>query len=82
MSINLFQREQMIAYGILFGLTATGYFTDKIPIQVNITLHSMLIIAIGSFKSLEELIRQFKRVHIEKKGKSEMIETMGWSDTL
>jgi len=49
---------------------------------VNITLHSMLIIAIGSFKSLEELIRQFKRVHIEKKGKSEMIETMGWSDTL
>jgi minor histocompatibility antigen H13 len=42
----------------------------------------MLIIAIGSFKSLEEMIRQFKRVHIEKKAKSEDIETMGWSDTL
>lgn len=42
----------------------------------------MLIIAIGSFKSLEEMIRQFKRVHIEKKAKSEDIETLGWSDTL
>ena len=47
----------MIAYSILFLLTAVGYFTDKIPIQLNITLHSMLIIAIGSFKSLEEMIR-------------------------
>lgn len=42
----------------------------------------MLIIAIGSFKSLEEMIKQFKRVHIEKKAKSEDIETLGWSDTL
>lgn len=82
MSGALFLREQMIAYSILFLLTAIGYFTDKIPIQLNITLHSMLIIAIGSFKSLEEMIRQFKRVHIEKKAKSEDIETLGWSDTL
>lgn len=72
----------MVAFSILFALTAIGFFTDKIPIQLNITLHSMLIIAIGSFKSLEEMIRQFKRVHIEKKAKSEDIETMGWSDTL
>lgn len=71
-----------MAFSILFGLTAVGYFTDKIPIQLNITLHSMLIIAIGSFKSLDECIRQFKRVHIEKKAKSEDLETMGWSDTL
>ena len=82
MSEALFLREQMAAYSILFLLTAVGFFTDKIPIQLNITLHSMLIIAIGSFKSLEEMIRQFKRVHIEKKAKSEDIETMGWSDTL
>jgi len=82
MAEALFLREQMVAYSILFLLTAVGFFTDKIPIQVNITLHSMLIIAIGSFKSLEEMIRQFKRVHIEKKAKSEDIETLGWSDTL
>lgn len=42
----------------------------------------MLIIAIGSFKSLEEMIKQFKRVHVEKKAKSEDIETLSWSDTL
>lgn len=47
----------MIAYSILLVLTAVGFFTDKVPIQLNITLHSMLIIAIGSFKSLEEMIK-------------------------
>lgn len=78
----LFQKQQLLAYSVLFVLTAIGFFTDKIPIQLNITLHSMLIITIGSYKSLEEMIKQFKRVHIDKKAKSEDIETLGWSDTL
>lgn len=58
-----------------------GIFTDKIPIQISITVHSMLIIAIGSFKSLEEMIRQIKNLHIEKNGgKNANIEQMGFND--
>jgi len=49
-------------------LTVIGLFTDKLPIQISITLHSMLIISIGSFKSVEEMIKQVKSVHIDKKG--------------
>jgi hypothetical protein len=47
----------MLCYLVLLVLTVIGVFTDKMPIQLSITLHSMLIIAIGSFKSLEEMLR-------------------------
>jgi minor histocompatibility antigen H13 len=47
----------MLCYSVLLVLTVIGVFTDKMPIQLSITLHSMLIIAIGSFKSLEEMLR-------------------------
>ena len=40
----------------------------------------MLIIAIGSFKSLEEMLRQIKKVHIDKSGESSCIENMSFSD--
>ena len=54
---NLFRTEQLTAFAILGLLSVIGIFSDIIPIQINITLHSMLIIAIGSYKSLEEIIR-------------------------
>lgn len=57
MTKTLFLQQQMIAFSTLAILTIIGIFTDKVPIQVNITLHSILIIAIGSYKSLEEMIK-------------------------
>lgn len=58
-----------------------GQLTDKIPIQVNITIHSMLIIAIGCFKSLEEMIRIMKKIHIDKNYDGESgIEQMSFND--
>lgn len=43
--------------GILVGLSVIGLMSDIVPIQINITLHSMLIITIGAYKSLEEMIK-------------------------
>lgn len=57
MSETLFLREQSFCYSVLAILTVIGIFTDVVPIQISITLHSMVIIAIGSFKSLEEMVR-------------------------
>jgi hypothetical protein len=66
---------------ILFLLTAVNSQTDKIPIPVNVTLHSMLIIAIGSFKSLEEMLRQIKKIHIDKNyDGANSIEKMEFND--
>jgi hypothetical protein len=78
---KLFQKEVTIAYAILFGLTAVGFFTDKIPLQLNITVHSVLIIAIGSVKSLEEMLRIMKKIHVDKNYEGEEgIEQMTFSD--
>lgn len=78
----MFQTEQYVALGILLVLSAIGLVSDIVPIQVNITLHSMLIIAIGSYKSLEEMIKQIKRVHVQKLGSDANIEQMGMSDAV
>jgi len=53
----LFHKEIGICYGTILLLTVVGLFTDKVPIQLSISLHSMLIIAIGSYKSLECMMR-------------------------
>ena len=79
---TLFQQEQIIAFAILALLSAVGLFTDVIPIQINITLHSMLIIAIGAYKSMEEMIKQIKRIHVDKLGGDDGIEQMGMSDAI
>lgn len=81
MSIKLFSKEVSICYGCLAFLTLIGVFTDKIPIQINITIHSMLIISIGSYKSLEEMIRIMKKIHIDKNYDGEDgIEQMSFND--
>lgn len=77
---TLFMKEQSFCYIVLFALTVVGIFTDAVPIQISITLHSMLIIALGSFKSLEEMLKQIKKVHIDKEGGSSNIEKMSFND--
>lgn len=71
-----------MALGILVALSAIGLVSDIVPIQVNITLHSMLIISIGAYKSLEEMIKQIKRVHVQKLGSDANIEQMSMSDAM
>jgi minor histocompatibility antigen H13 len=80
MTVHLFQNEQAACYLVLLGLTIVGCFTDAIPIQVNVTIHSMVIIAIGSIKSLEHMIKQMKKIHIDKIYDTEGIEQMSFSD--
>lgn len=77
---TLFHKEQSFCYIVLFALTAIGVVTDAVPIQISITLHSMLIIALGSFKSLEEMIKQMKKIHIDKEAGSSNIEKMNFND--
>jgi len=77
---TLFMKEQSFCYIVLFALTVIGVFTDAVPIQISITLHSMLIIALGSFKSLEEMLKQMKKIHIDKEGGSSNIEKMNFND--
>ena len=63
-------------------MTIAGLFTDKIPIQVNVTVHSVLIIAIGSIKSLEKFLESMEKVWIKGEKIDENIEKMTMSDAM
>lgn len=77
----MFARQETFCYLCLAALTAAGCVTDKVPIQLNITLHSMLIIAVGSFKSLEEMLRIMKKIHVDRNYEGEEgIEQMSFDD--
>ena len=70
--------------GTLVGLNAAGFFTDQIPLQVNMTVQALAIIILGSKRSVFELIKEFKKIHVDKKGSAdgEGIETMNQDDVM
>jgi minor histocompatibility antigen H13 len=60
-------------------LTALTYFTGMVPLHLNVAAFSLCIIIIGSFKSLEAMVAEFKKVYLEGK-KSENIEAVSAKD--
>ena len=65
----------------MLGLTAATYFTDQIPIHLQITVFSLAIIIAGSYRSLRQLITQIKQLHIDEDENSQ-VETVSNSDAL
>mmetsp|Transcript_19039 Transcript_19039/g.22459 ORF Transcript_19039/g.22459 Transcript_19039/m.22459 type:complete len:152 (+) Transcript_19039:21-476(+) len=70
--------------GTIVGLNAIGFFTDAIPMQVSMTLQALSIIILGANRSVWELIKEFKKIHVDKKGSAEGegIETMSKDDVM
>ena len=70
--------------GTLIGLNVTGFFTDAIPLQVNMTAQALAIIILGAKRSVNELIKEFKKLHVDKKKneKDEGVETMTSNDAM
>lgn len=48
-------------------LTAATYFTDKVPLHLNLAVFSIAIIVIGSYRSLYEIIAEIKKVQLTGK---------------
>ena len=51
--------------GTIVVLTIVSSYTN-VPLQVNICAFSLSIIIAGSYRSLEELMREFKKIHVDK----------------
>ena len=68
----------------LIGLNVAGFFTDQIPLQVNMTCQALSIIIFGAKRSVWELIKEFKKIHVDKKAgvDGEGIETMTKDDVM
>ena len=68
----------------IVGFNIAGFFTDKIPLQVNMTAQALAIIILGAKRSVFELIKEFKKIHIDKKKSKdgEGVETMSKEDVM
>lgn len=60
-------------------LTIVSSFTE-VPLQVNITCFSLAIIIAGSYRSVDELMKEFKKIHVDKKTGDAGVETMTKDD--
>ena len=71
-------------FATIVGLNTAGFFSDKIPLQVNMTLQALAIIVFGAKRSVMELIKEFKKIHVDKKAgvEGEGIETMTKDDVM
>jgi hypothetical protein len=70
-----------ICYASLAVLTTINCFY-ALPIWLNTSSFSILIITAGSYRSLNEMMMQFKAVYVHKKKASSEIETITKEDAM
>lgn len=76
--------KEMLCYLIMIILMAIGVVNHElVPLHVNITVFSLAIIIVGSYRSLQEIIIDMKKVHIlGSKKEDSNIETVSNKDAL
>ena len=72
---------EIVCYATLALLTLVNYFY-ALPIWLNTSSFSILIIVAGSHRSLNEMIVQFKAVHVLKKKTAAEVETISKEDAM
>ena len=72
---------EIVCYATLALLTLVNYFY-ALPIWLNTSSFSILIIVVGSHRSLTEMIVQFKAVHVLKKKTAAEVETISKEDAM
>lgn len=71
---------EVLCYGAMIVLTIIQLFTDVLPLQLLLTVFSISMIVIGSNRSVVELIKEFKKVHVDKSKEEAGVETMSMED--
>ena len=68
-------------FGLIVVLTIVSSFID-VPIQVNITCFSLAIIISAAYKSIDQMLIEFKKIYVDKKEikEGEGVETMSKDD--
>ena len=76
---------EMGCLGSMVALTVVSNFTSIVPFQLSMTLFALSIIIIGAKRSVTELIKEFKKIHVDKRGGHDAdqgIETMTKEDAM
>jgi len=58
-----------LCYIAMIGLSAVSSLIDEkiIPLHVNITVFSLAIIIVGSYRSLTQMLAEIKKAHLDDK---------------
>ena len=57
-------------FGLIVVLTIVSSLID-VPIQVNITCFSLAIIISAAYKSIDQMVIEFKKIYVDKKEREE-----------
>lgn len=73
-----------LCYIMMIGMSLISHYNSKlIPLHVQITVFSLSIITIGSYRSLSQMVTEMKKALIDKKeGEVSQIETVTNKDAL
>ena len=72
----------VLCFGVIVVLTIVSSFID-VPMQVNITCFSLAIIISAAYKSVDQMMIEFKKIYVDKKTggeDGEGVETMTKDD--
>lgn len=82
MSKELFKEGNYYCYCVMLGLTLVGQFCPwLISIHVNMTIVSMAIIMVGSYQSLEKMVKCIVDLHVHGK-ESDSVESVSKNDAM
>jgi hypothetical protein len=82
MSTKLFAEGNYYCYLVMALLTAVGQFYPwLIPIHVSMTIVSMAIIMVGSYQSLEKMVKCMVDLHVHGK-ESDSVESVSKNDAM
>ena len=60
--------QELASFVVIVVLTIIMFFTDKLSIHACMPIYALCIINIGARRSVYELIKQYKKIHIDKRG--------------
>ena len=74
-----------MSFAVIVVLTIVMFCTDKVSIHACMPIYALSIINIGARRSVFEMIKEFKKIHVDKRGGEkggEGVETMSQSEVL
>ena len=83
--LEMVEIQDILSYAGIVILQIVMFCTDKVSIHVCMPIYALCIINIGARGSVIEMIKEYKKIHVDKKGGEkgeEGVETMSQSDVL
>lgn len=65
------KKEEMVCYAVMAVLTVVQIVSSFCPLQVYVAAFSMACIVAGSYRSLHQMVDEFKKAYVDEKKEGE-----------